>query len=221
MFLLHLFFFDCLLLTLGRGCLCWASRRLVSRSTAATRSSYTRHGSVNTCISSPLPPYLLISSSLSLCFHIFLFYEFVRYSDPRSHNRTLLSATGIALNGNDHFITNTIIFSALIGVNVSGAANLLTGTPSHLSHLSHFSKLSPSPYSLPLPLPLSPSHAALHRSTHVESDGGRWRNRHPRRCPRIHPKQVGRLLLGLQWYPLFGPPPVTSSPHICLSLLSP
>ena len=73
LFFLHLFFFDCLLLTLGRGCLCWASRRLVSRSTAATRSSYTRHGSVNTCISSPLPPYLLISSSLSLCFIYFSF----------------------------------------------------------------------------------------------------------------------------------------------------
>jgi hypothetical protein len=29
--------------------------------------------------------------------------------------------------GNDHFITNTIVFSSKIGVAVTGAANLLTG----------------------------------------------------------------------------------------------
>jgi hypothetical protein len=49
------------------------------------------------------------------------------YSDPRSHNRQYLNAAGIILNGNDHYIDNTIVFSALIGVVVTGAANLLTG----------------------------------------------------------------------------------------------
>eukprot|EP00026_Physarum_polycephalum_P007760 Phypoly_transcript_07826.p1 GENE.Phypoly_transcript_07826~~Phypoly_transcript_07826.p1 ORF type:complete len:480 (+),score=49.66 Phypoly_transcript_07826:140-1579(+) len=49
------------------------------------------------------------------------------YSDPRSHNKTFLTGVGIVLAGNDHFITNTIVFSALIGVNITGAANLITG----------------------------------------------------------------------------------------------
>jgi len=49
------------------------------------------------------------------------------YSDPRSHNKKYLRATGIQIFGNDHFITDTIVFSSLIGVEVAGAANLLTG----------------------------------------------------------------------------------------------
>jgi hypothetical protein len=49
-----------------------------------------------------------------------------RYSDPKSHLANL-TATGISIDGNDHFVTNTIVFSAKIGVGVYGAANLLTG----------------------------------------------------------------------------------------------
>jgi hypothetical protein len=46
------------------------------------------------------------------------------YSDSRWSKP---SATAIQLFGNDHFITNTIVFSSLIGVEMTGAANLLTG----------------------------------------------------------------------------------------------
>uniref|UniRef100_A0A6B2L5B9 Rhamnogalacturonase A/B/Epimerase-like pectate lyase domain-containing protein n=1 Tax=Arcella intermedia TaxID=1963864 RepID=A0A6B2L5B9_9EUKA len=46
------------------------------------------------------------------------------YSDPRSSNPT---ANGIELLGNDHYITNTIVFSSRVGVLITGAANLLTG----------------------------------------------------------------------------------------------
>jgi hypothetical protein len=68
------------------------------------------------------------------------------YSDPRSHMSNL-TATAIVIDGalhwlldcdcywllmwmnagNDHFVTNTIVFSSKIGVSVFGAANLLTG----------------------------------------------------------------------------------------------
>eukprot|EP00054_Salpingoeca_dolichothecata_P013636 m.76163 g.76163 ORF g.76163 m.76163 type:complete len:496 (+) comp20579_c0_seq5:184-1671(+) len=49
------------------------------------------------------------------------------YSDPRSHSPTSLNATAIRIIGNDHYVTNTIVFSSLIGVQVTGAANVLTG----------------------------------------------------------------------------------------------
>jgi hypothetical protein len=62
--------------------------------------------------------------------------SYLRYSDPRSHNKTFLTGVGIVLAGNDHFITNSIVFSALIGVNISGAANLITGF--HLSYTPLF-----------------------------------------------------------------------------------
>ena len=48
------------------------------------------------------------------------------YSSPLSHLSNL-TATGITVAGNDHFVTNTIVFSSKIGVGVYGAANLLTG----------------------------------------------------------------------------------------------
>jgi hypothetical protein len=34
---------------------------------------------------------------------------------------------GIAIEGNDHYVTNSIVFSALIGVKLTGAANILNG----------------------------------------------------------------------------------------------
>ena len=37
------------------------------------------------------------------------------------------NATGICVNGNDHFITNVIVFSALIGISNNGGANLFSG----------------------------------------------------------------------------------------------
>jgi len=46
------------------------------------------------------------------------------YSDSRNNNP---SATAIQILGNDHYITNTIVFSSRIGVEMTGAANLLTG----------------------------------------------------------------------------------------------
>lgn len=49
------------------------------------------------------------------------------YSDSRSHNPLYCRSTAIQLFGNDHYVTNTIVFSSLIGVEVRGAANLLVG----------------------------------------------------------------------------------------------
>ena len=37
------------------------------------------------------------------------------------------NATGIAVNGNDHYVTDVIVFSARVGVSLAGAANILTG----------------------------------------------------------------------------------------------
>ena len=37
------------------------------------------------------------------------------------------SATGIWLDGNDHYLTNVIVFSSHVGVMVSGNANIITG----------------------------------------------------------------------------------------------
>ena len=48
------------------------------------------------------------------------------YSNPLSHQPNL-TATAINIAGNDHFVTNTIVFSSQVGVAVNGAANLLTG----------------------------------------------------------------------------------------------
>jgi len=45
------------------------------------------------------------------------------WSDPKKERN---DATGIQVAGNDHFVTNVIVFSARVGVAVTGAANLLT-----------------------------------------------------------------------------------------------
>lgn len=37
------------------------------------------------------------------------------------------NATAIQINGNDHYVLNTIIFSSLIGVEVNGAADYIIG----------------------------------------------------------------------------------------------
>ena len=37
------------------------------------------------------------------------------------------NATAIQINGNDHYILNTIVFSALVGLEVNGAADYITG----------------------------------------------------------------------------------------------
>ena len=44
------------------------------------------------------------------------------YSDPRKERG---KATGILINGNDHVISNVVVFSGLIGVYMRGAANLI------------------------------------------------------------------------------------------------
>ena len=54
------------------------------------------------------------------------------YSNPLSHLSNL-TAVGISVVGNDHYINNVIVFSSKIGISVAGsdyagAANLLTGT---------------------------------------------------------------------------------------------
>ena len=49
------------------------------------------------------------------------------WSQPqKEHTNTI----GINVAGNDHFVSNTIIFSARVGVQLSGAANLLTAVHS-------------------------------------------------------------------------------------------
>lgn len=46
------------------------------------------------------------------------------WSDPKKERN---DAIGIGVYGNDHYISNTIVFSARIGVELSGAANILNG----------------------------------------------------------------------------------------------
>lgn len=46
------------------------------------------------------------------------------WSDPKKEHN---DAIGIGVYGNDHFITNVIVFSARVGVQLTGAANLLSG----------------------------------------------------------------------------------------------
>jgi hypothetical protein len=40
------------------------------------------------------------------------------WDNPNKENGTASPATGIELNGNDHYVTNTIVFSSHIGVQV-------------------------------------------------------------------------------------------------------
>ena len=47
------------------------------------------------------------------------------YSDSTNYNNA--KATGIQIFGNDHYVTNTIVFSSKIGVHVTNPANILTG----------------------------------------------------------------------------------------------
>lgn len=41
---------------------------------------------------------------------------------------TVPNATAIQINGNDHYILNTIVFSSRVGLEVNGAADYITGT---------------------------------------------------------------------------------------------
>ena len=43
------------------------------------------------------------------------------------------NATAIQINGNDHYILNTIVFSAKIGLEVNGAADYVTGVRTCIS----------------------------------------------------------------------------------------
>ena len=47
------------------------------------------------------------------------------YSDSKNYPNA--QATGIQIFGNDHYVTNTIVFSSKIGVHVTNPANVLTG----------------------------------------------------------------------------------------------
>ena len=49
--------------------------------------------------------------------------------DHEKHG-TKPNATAIQINGNDHYILNTIVFSSKIGLEVNGAADYITGNPS-------------------------------------------------------------------------------------------
>ena len=49
------------------------------------------------------------------------------YSDSRKENGTASTATGIQIFGNDHYVTNTIVFSSKIGVDIRNPANILSG----------------------------------------------------------------------------------------------
>ena len=46
------------------------------------------------------------------------------WSDP---NKERNSAVGIGIFGNDHYVSNTIVFSSRVGVQLTGAANILNG----------------------------------------------------------------------------------------------
>ena len=46
------------------------------------------------------------------------------------------NATAIQINGNDHYILNTIVFSSKIGLEVNGAADYITGAASVASLLA-------------------------------------------------------------------------------------
>ena len=68
--------------------------------------------------------------------------------DHEKHG-TVPNATAIQINGNDHYILNTIVFSSKIGLEVNGAADYITGVhvwfpvstkrPSALPQLQYFS----------------------------------------------------------------------------------
>jgi hypothetical protein len=52
----------------------------------------------------------------------------VPLGDARRENATFAAgSTGVLLNGNDHFVSDVICFGAAVGLNVSGAANLVRG----------------------------------------------------------------------------------------------
>ena len=55
------------------------------------------------------------SAHLRLLVLLFLFFQ--------SDN----NATGILVAGNDHYVSDVIVYSALIGVELSGAANVISG----------------------------------------------------------------------------------------------
>jgi hypothetical protein len=52
------------------------------------------------------------------------FGEFL-YSDSRKENGTASTAIAVLINGNDHIVSNVIVFSSKIGVQVNGGANLI------------------------------------------------------------------------------------------------
>ena len=64
--------------------------------------------------------------------------------DHEKHG-TVPNATAIQINGNDHYILNTIVFSAKIGLEVNGAADYITGVhvwfPVSAKHLSGLPQL--------------------------------------------------------------------------------
>ena len=39
------------------------------------------------------------------------------------------NATAVQINGNDHYILNSIVFSSRVGVEVNGAADYISGAP--------------------------------------------------------------------------------------------
>ncbi len=51
--------------------------------------------------------------------------EFI-YSDKRKENGTASTAVGVLINGNDHVVADTIVFSSHVGVRVNGNADLLS-----------------------------------------------------------------------------------------------
>ena len=52
----------------------------------------------------------------------------VPLGDRRRENATFAAgSTGVLLNGNDHFVSDVICFGAAVGLNVSGAANIIRG----------------------------------------------------------------------------------------------
>jgi len=59
---------------------------------------------------------------------VFFFFFFSYFPQDHEKHGVAPNATAIQINGNDHYVLNTIVFSSKIGLEVNGAADYITGT---------------------------------------------------------------------------------------------
>ena len=72
----------------------------------------------------------------TLIHHSFLGQHITTGADPLESS---FSGTAILLAGNDNAVTDVVIFSAAIGVEIAGQANIITGTTAHIINLCVYS----------------------------------------------------------------------------------